>query len=130
MYINNPGEFKDEENARQLISFSGLSFKTMTPTDIDGILDYKNKLWIIFELKYGNGDLPFGQELALERLCDDLHKTKPAIVIVATHSADVSQKVIAADCIVSKYRYKGKWHELNSIKLKYFMDNFIKIYIR
>ena len=95
----------------QIIDFSKIKFGKITPTDIDGIIDYKNRLWIIIEMKYGNAKLPFGQRLALERLCDDLASGgKQAIVFIARHFVDNADNEIPAEkTVVSEYRYDGTW---------------------
>ena len=53
--INNPDRMK------QLIDFKGLEVDGyIYPTDIDGLLEYKDSEYIIFEVKYGNAEAPFG----------------------------------------------------------------------
>jgi hypothetical protein len=98
------------ERAKQLRDFSGLQFGKITPTDIDGFIEYKNKCYVIMEAKYITGKHSYGQTLALERLCDDLEKTKPTLLIFARHTTEVNQDVDYSTCDVERYRYKGAWH--------------------
>ncbi len=111
----NRGVITNPDRARQLRDYSGLKFGTITPTDIDGFIEYQGKAHIFIELKHGSAPLPDGQQLAYERLIDDdIGKTnKPAIVIVATHHIDDPQlNINVADAVVDKYRWNGNWHYL------------------
>lgn len=56
---------------RQLIDFRDLNIDGyIYPTDIDGVIEYKDSEYILFEFKYGHADLPAGQKLALQRMAD------------------------------------------------------------
>ena len=56
---------------RQLIDFKGLDIDGyIYPTDIDGMIEYKDSEYIIFEIKYGDDVMPLGQRLALLRKSD------------------------------------------------------------
>ena len=102
------GEIHSRDRARQLRDYSGLRFGNITPTDIDGLIEYHGKAFVIIELKYGDADVPFGQMLALERLTDDL--SKPALCIIANHDiTNPEEDIDVANCIVSQYRFKGSW---------------------
>jgi len=108
------GEIRNREFATQVRDFSGLRFGNITPTDIDGIIEYKDKLYIFIETKYENAELPFGQKLCFERLCDDLQKVKPTLLIVASHNS--KGDIDVANTVVTSYRYEGKWFTLKSKK--------------
>ena len=103
--IHSPGR------AAQLRDFSGLRYGNITPTDIDGLIEYKNLGYILLELKYLTPTLDPGQELALERLTDDLERSgKSCCCIIAVHNVENTKQMIpAADTIVYKYRRRGKW---------------------
>jgi hypothetical protein len=107
--MTNAGQFKNKEYARQLRSFGGLVFGSISPTDIDGCIEYKNKLFIWIESKFGNAKLPFGQRLAFERINDAIEKSgKPSIFIVANHHAE--EDIDLANSIVTEYRTCEKWN--------------------
>ena len=74
-------------NMRQLIDFKGCSVgEGMYPTDIDALIEYKDSKYIIFEVKYRDFEVPYGQRLALQRMVDDFTKLgKQAIAIVCSH---------------------------------------------
>jgi len=105
------GKISYHNRARQQRDYSGLRYDNVTPTDIDGIIDYHNQAWIILELKYLDAELPYGQRLAFERLTDDLAQVKPAIFIIASHDIEnTSVDIPAAECSVFSYRKDFAWH--------------------
>lgn len=88
---------------KQLIDFKGLMTDGgLYPTDIDGLIEYKDSEYIIFEIKYGSAAVPFGQRLALQRMVDDFTKAgKQAVAFVCEHTVRNSDKpVVAAWCKV------------------------------
>ena len=105
------------------MDFSGLALGDgIYPTDIDGLIEYHNSLYIIFEIKYLNPYVPGGQRVALERAADDFAKAgKSAVVFVATHDIqDPYADIDASMCVVQKY-YRGgsgRWTSLNNTNLR------------
>lgn len=105
--IHNPTRMK------QLIDFRGLVVDgSIYPTDIDGLIEYRNSEYIIFEIKYNNADVPFGQRLALQRMVDDFTTIgKQAVAFICEHNVRDTQKpVVAAWCKVREIYY-GKERE-------------------
>lgn len=100
----NPSRYK------QIIDYSGLLYERgITPTDIDGALDFGGKLFIFIELKYGENQMPYGQRLFLERLCEGMTATKTAAVLVAHHWIEPEEEIDAAQCLVTEYLWGSKW---------------------
>ena len=100
--INNP------KRAKQLIDFKGLAIDGyIYPTDIDGLIEYKDSEYIIFEIKHGNAEVPVGQKLALQRMVDDFTKIgKQAVVFICEHTVHNPFKtVVAAKCKVREVYY-------------------------
>ncbi len=99
------GAIRHAERAKQLNDFTGLQYGNITPTDIDGVIDYKDRAMVFLEIKFSGAPLPFGQRLALERLVKNNEKAgKHSIAIVADHDiTDTSRQVPAAECIVREY---------------------------
>lgn len=103
------GKILYRERAQQINDFSGLVFgdrKTITPTDIDGFIEYQNKCFVFIELKLSGASFPVGQNMAYTRLA--LALDKPATVIVASHTVnDTSMDVDAANAIVEYVFFNG-----------------------
>ena len=96
--------------AKQLIDFVGLNVDGyIYPTDIDGLIEYRDSEYIIFEVKHGKAEVPFGQKLALKRMVDDFTKVgKSAVAMICEHSVhNPEENVIAAECMVREI-YFGK----------------------
>ena len=107
-----PGVIRNREYATRVRDFSGLRFGTITPTDLDGLIEYKDRGYVLIEVKYGETRLPDGQRLALERLCDDLQKTKPALLVIGSHHS--RGDIDVAQAVVTEYRYNTQWRERES----------------
>jgi len=120
-----PGIIRNREFATQLRDFSGLQFGTITPTDIDALIEYKNSCFIFVEAKHQDALLPMGQSLALQRLIDNLKK--PSILFVVTHNTDGD--IDFASTTVQLYYQNGKWHDrLNGTSLRKAIEMYIKKY--
>lgn len=91
------------DRARQIISFKGLKYGKMSPTDLDCLIEYKNRAYIFIEVKCGSKELPLGQRLALERLVKDTSKGKRSIAMVCEHKVfNTEYEVLLKDTIVRK----------------------------
>lgn len=122
-------QFQNRRRARQLVNFANITVGAKgMPTDCDGLIEYHDKSYILFEIKHGAKELPFGQELALVRMCDDFARIgKPAVFIVAEHDIDDPEiDIDAAACLVRKYYFRGKWYTPPApVTLKEKIDCFI-----
>lgn len=105
------GRIQNRNRKRQIISFEGIRYGNITPTDTDGLLEFNNEAWVGFEAKHGETPVPYGQKLAFERLNDDLEQTgKPCIFIIATHTVDdPNDDIDAANTVVREYRFHKRW---------------------
>lgn len=126
----NRGVINHRERAKQIRDFSGLRFGNITPTDIDALIEYKDKAYVIIEYKFGEAEVPTGQMIALERICDDLQNFKHTILIIARHNQPVEQDIDGANAIVEKYRWRKKWIVIKNItqetwKVKKLIDWFL-----
>lgn len=118
------GEINNRKKAQQIRDFSGLRFGTITPTDIDGVIEYKSSGYVIIETKTGNTPLPKGQYKALVRMCDDLGDKKPTLLIIARHETPVEKDIDVALCKVDSYRYKQAWHNAETT-VRALIDKFL-----
>lgn len=96
----------------QVRDFSGIRYGSIYPTDLDGLIEYHNKCFVFIETKYGDAELPGGQRLALERLCDDMQRTKPALLIICSHNS--SGDIDMANTIAREFRYRFEWTTCNT----------------
>lgn len=118
--------------AKQLIDFVGMQVDGyIYPTDIDGLIEYKDSEYIIFEVKFGDADVPKGQKLALQRMVDDFTKVgKQAVVFICEHHiSDPNTPVIAAKCKVREIYYgnERQWRAPNRVlSVREAVDSFQK----
>jgi len=113
--------------AQQGRDFTGLRYGNITPTDIDALIEYQDKCYIFIEAKKTGAQMPYGQRIALERLCDDLQRVKPTILILMTHNTNANQEIDFANSLVDKYRYKGEWKTPQNVPtVKMLIDSFLK----
>jgi len=105
--------------------FRGLTYGKITPTDIDALIEYHDEKYVLIEAKSGNAQISFGQNLAFERLCDDLQNTKPTLLIYARHNIPTDKPIDFAICIIDKYRYKKEWYYCYK-NVKELIDIFLK----
>lgn len=123
-------DFHTPERAKQLISFKSVAFgkdNHLGATDCDGLIEYKDKAYIFFEVKHGDTKCHTGQRIAFERLCKDLAKTgKQVLWILCKHDTPVAQEIILGECIVTQYFYEGRYYSPpNGMKVKDCMKRFI-----
>jgi len=115
------GVIQNRSRATQINNFKNLRYGNITPTDIDGFIDFGNRYFIYIEVKLLGNDLPYGQRLALERLCDATQRGGvSSITYVVKHNVqNFNDDVDVGDLYVSEYRQDFKWHEqVERIKLK------------
>jgi hypothetical protein len=112
------GNIKHKARAQQINSFSGLiRRRNITPTDIDGLIDYNGKAFIILEGKYGDAKILRGQKLALENLAKAINSgNKIVTVLIYRHFIDVDNEVDVCNQIVSEIFFKNKWTTINTEK--------------
>lgn len=125
------GRIRNPERAAQLKDFSGLRYGNITPTDVDGLIEFSDKLYILLELKLGSASMDYGQRLCFERLCNALLAAdKTAIAIVAEHNTPIGQQIACADAIVRTYYRDAKWSEPYSpIKVVDLVDIFYRQFV-
>lgn len=84
--MDKPGEYRNDERARQLLRFSGMQYGTITPTDIDSLIEYHDKAYVIIEVKKNGAPVPAGQRKALTRFINAVGDAgKLSVAIVAEH---------------------------------------------
>ena len=102
----------NRQRARQLVSFEGMELgERMWPTDFDAVIEWRDRAWILFEVKHGSAPFPTGQRLALERFVRDAWRAgKDAVAVVVEHQVgDPNVDVRLADCTVRKVYWSGEF---------------------
>ena len=115
------------DRIKQVIVFDGLQYGSITPTDIDGCIEYKDKAVIFLEYKYVGNRMPDGQRLCLERLADDVQMSgREAVVMLCEHEiSDVNEPVDAETSGVVSMYYCGKWHKRNRDTVGHEIEKFL-----
>lgn len=126
--MRNRGLILNREYATQIRDFSGLLFGNITPTDIDGLIDFRDRIFIIMEFKHSGAPIPFGQKLALERLTDIICETgRIGIGLIAEHNTNGD--IDCANCLVTQYRYRKQWvTPLSQFNVKEIITHFLNKY--
>lgn len=106
----NKNVIRSHKNMSQVIDFSNMRFGNIMPTDIDGLIEYRDMGFMLYEVKYDGAEMPFGQRLALERLTDALQMCRPTLLMLCSHLQAEGQDIDLSNTIVEEYRYKGGWH--------------------
>lgn len=104
------GEINHPERFRQPVAFRGLVWGSISPTDIDMAIDFKDRLFVFVEFKEGNKGVERGQLILFERLAERLEKTGTSVLlIIARHHTSHEELVMASEAIVSDWKWKGRW---------------------
>jgi hypothetical protein len=115
--------WRNKIHGSQLKDFSGLKWGAISPTDIDAILEFSNRLFIIVETKYKNSPMPRGQLLALERVCDAINDppNKHCLILLTSHETDGD--IDMGLTVVTQVRENGVWaKEIPEIRLRDLID--------
>ena len=111
------GAIRNKKCARILRDFTGLQFEYgITPTDVDGYVEFGDKTFIFIEAKYKDTQIYKGQRLALERLCDVVSESRHSLLILASHNVSPEDNIPVdyANIRVVKFRHKKEWRKPSS----------------
>lgn len=113
---------------KQVIKFEGLRINDITPTDIDGCIEYHDKAVILLEYKLKDFHMPKGQQLCLERITDNIQKAgKEAITLLCEHNVtDVDKPIEAEKAKVKSIYWKKKWHDSDGQNVGQYVERFIR----
>jgi len=109
------GSIKWPERYKQLISYEGLErHRHITPTDIDGMIDYNGNAFLYFECKHGGKyneeGLDYGQKRALENIINShIKANKISMVIVFIHYCAANEIIMAKEQSVVEIYWQGRW---------------------
>lgn len=105
---------RNEVHLKQIVDFTGLQNRKIYPSDIDSVLEFDNKFLILMEFKKDNANIPLGQELLLQRICNSWEKSdtdKQCVILKISHS--FTDTIYAKDCNVTKIYKDKKWFTTN-----------------
>ena len=115
---------KDRNKVKQVVDFTGVQNGSIHPSDIDGVLEFDNKVLILIEVKRRFKRIDTGQRLLLERLCDAWHDNEKSIVLKVEHEFNDSTIDIPLEkCKVTRVYYKKHWVTLPEQEdFKYYLN--------
>ena len=119
------GKIYNRARAQQIKDYSGCRWGSITPTDVDGLIEYRDKGFIWIETKMINNPMPGGQRKAYKRLIDALQHTKPSILFVSQHDTEPTDDIDMAQTDVIERYYKGRWRPCEEVTLYEAIDWFI-----
>jgi len=95
----------------QIIDFIGLERRRkITPTDIDGFIDYNGNAFIYFDAKVEGVPVSYGQRKAYEHVVNShIDGGRKACAFIFRHNTPHEESVIAKDGIVDEYYWEGEW---------------------
>ena len=100
---------RSRRQLNQFQEFAGLGFGRLQPSDIDLVLELKDKAYLIVEVKREGAPHPRGQLLMYERMAADLHKAgKHVLLVYATHTTPIRKDIDVARCNVHSYMTKPR----------------------
>lgn len=115
MLVNVPlsqrGVIQNRNRKQQIANMNGLRFNKITPTDLDAVIDFDDRLFVFIEGKFIATPIPFGQQLAINRLCDACHRPphRYAYAIIADHHHPSDEDVDFSNMTVRTIRQNGRW---------------------
>lgn len=115
----NRGKIHCPELKRQLVDYSGIRFGNITPTDIDGFIEYQDCMYAFIEIKRECAVMPKGQRVAFTNLVDAVEgsaKWRHAVLFVCRHGGGDGD-INAVEMEVSSYYACRNWYDGNGRKL-------------
>lgn len=112
--------------AKQGIDFTGVQSGKISPSDIDAVLEFNNKLLIMIEAKAWGKPLGMGQRLLLTRIADawNAQEGKLGIVAVVWHQHnDEDTDIPLRSCFVHNYYFRGQWVSAKEMPINKFLTN-------
>lgn len=129
---DNRGIIQNKSRFKQPISFEGMTHNDISPTDIDAIIDYGNKCFILYEVKYEDAPIPCGQAIAFERIVRALRSTGVAAFALHCrhHVSSTDEPIVLADTEVVAFfdNTSPYWRKFdNPINTKMFTESIMSI---
>lgn len=120
--------------------FTKLRWGKITPTDIDGFLEFGDRLFVFIEHKFGGAAVVGGQRLAIQRLVDACHMPprRMAAAVVIDHvpeallvEEDGSERIDYSVCRVREVYAFGRFRQQKQdLRCKQAIDHLIAMSAR
>ena len=125
---SNRGKIHNRERGRQIIDFSEIRYGNITPTDLDGFFEKGNKIFVFYEYKLGDAEMPKGQMLALTRIVDGLNNAgKTAVLFLCRHEEyDTDKDIEGGEAIVDQVYWRNHWYKGKGYTVKEQTDKYMK----
>lgn len=112
----NRGVIQFRNRAKQIINFSKLRYGNITPTDIDGSMDWARKNVVVqYEFKLKGAEMADGQRSHYRFIVDGLRRGGvKAFALLCEHDVENWQEDIDASSALVREYYKGDgiWHKI------------------
>ena len=115
----NKGEWDRTRKDNYIVNFKGRKYNKCTPTDLDWVLEIKNKVLIFAEVKRSErgGDLPIGQRILAENLCNYIDIKVIPVYFLHVEGLVINNEIKIEDSKVLKYysNLNKTWKQTNII---------------
>ena len=115
----NKGEWDRTRKDNYIVNFKGRKYNKCTPTDLDWVLEIKNKVLIFAEVKRSErgGDLPIGQRILAENLCNYIDIKVIPVYFLHVEGLVINSEIKIEDSKVLKYysNLNKTWKQTNII---------------
>jgi len=102
---------RNSKQVKQAVDFTGIQNGVIHPSDIDAVLEFDDRIIILFEVKRIGNEIPTGQRLLLERIAN---KFEYGFVLKVEHNFfDDSVDIPLHNCKVTSIYYNSSWRETN-----------------
>jgi hypothetical protein len=119
------GLITNRERASQQKDYSGLRWSKITPSDIDGAVEFSDRLFVFLEYKHAGAPMQYGQRLCAERIVKAIAETgRHALFVVADHYSKPDEDIDGAGSIVRQVYYDGKWSDMKKTTVREAIDSF------
>ena len=107
------GLIKFAKRNSQIIDFVGLNRRRgITPTDIDGFIDYGGNAFVYFDAKVEGVPVSVGQRRAYENIVNSHRKAgNRAVAFIFRHNTPHEESVIASEGIVDEVYTTAGWRK-------------------
>lgn len=123
------GEWDFSRKDSYVVNFKGRSYGKCTPTDLDWVLEIKNKVLIFAEVKRSEKTkgLPIGQKILAQNLCEYIDPERlPVYFLYVQGVVENKQIEIEKSKVLSYYSNLNKQWEQREILFKDSVDSIIK----